>query len=86
MAIRGSATPIGRLDLPVAYLTALIEDRAVSVQSALAERRQPRASSIPDLLIASAAELAELTVLHLDKDFELIAALTGQPLERLVLR
>ena len=41
------------------------------------------ALSIPDLLIAATAELAELTVLHLDKDFELIAAFTGQPLARL---
>ena len=42
-----------------------------------------RAPSIPDLLIAATAELAELTVLHLDKDFELIALITGQPVERL---
>ena len=72
--------------MPVEYLTPLIEDRAVAVQSALAERGQHRTPSIPDLLIAATAELAELTVLHLDKDFELIAALTGQPLERLELR
>ncbi len=69
--------------MPVEYLTPLIEDRAVAVQSALAARGQHRAPSIPDLLIAATAELAELTVLHLDKDFELIASLTGQPLERL---
>ncbi len=72
--------------MPVEYLTPLIEDRVVAVQSALAERGQHRAPSIPDLLIAATAELAELTVLHLDKDFELIAALTGQPHERLALR
>lgn len=72
--------------MPVEYLTPLIEDRAVAVQSALADRGQHRAPSIPDLLVAATAELAELTVLHLDKDFELIAALTGQPLERLELR
>jgi predicted nucleic acid-binding protein len=72
--------------MPVEYLTPVIEDRAVAVQSALAERGQHRAPSIPDLLIAATAELAELTVLHLDKDFELIAALTGQPNERLELR
>ena len=72
--------------MPVEYLTPLIEDRAVAVQSALAARGQHRAPSIPDLLIAATAELAELTVLHLDKDFELIAALTGQPLERLELK
>jgi len=69
--------------LPVEYLTPKIEDRSVEVQSALAERGQHRAPSIPDLLIAATAELAELTVLHLDKDFELIAELTGQPVERL---
>jgi predicted nucleic acid-binding protein len=72
--------------MPVEYLTPVIEDRAVAVQSALAERGQHRAPSIPDLLVAATAELAELTVLHLDKDFELIAALTGQPQERLELR
>jgi hypothetical protein len=42
-----------------------------------------RAPSIPDLIIAAAAELAGLTVLHLGKDFELIAQITGQPMERL---
>ena len=51
----------------------------------LAERGQHRAPSIPDLLIAATGELAELTVLHLDKDFELIADLTGQPVERLAI-
>jgi len=49
----------------------------------LADRGQHRAPSIPDLIIAATAELAGLTVLHLDKDFELIAGITGQPLERL---
>lgn len=34
-------------------------------------------------LIAATAELAGLTVLHLDGDFDLIAELTGQPTERL---
>jgi hypothetical protein len=29
------------------------------------------------------SELAGLTILHLDKDFEIIANITGQPLERL---
>ena len=69
--------------MPVEYLTPRIEDRAVEIQSVLATRGQHRAPSIPDLLIAATAELAELTVLHLDKDFELIAEITGQPVERL---
>jgi hypothetical protein len=69
--------------MPVEYLTPAIEDRAVDVLAQLAGRGQHRAPSIPDLMIAAAAELAGLTVLHLDKDFELIADLTGQPVERL---
>ena len=33
----------------------------------------------PDLLIAAAAEAAEVTVLHYDEDYDRIAAITGQP-------
>jgi predicted nucleic acid-binding protein len=69
--------------MPVEYLTPAIEDRAVEVLALLADRGQHRAPSIPDLIIAATAELAGLTVLHLDKDFEVIAAVTGQPVERL---
>ena len=71
--------------MPVEYMTPAIEDRAVAVQLLLAGQGQHRAPSIPDLVIAAAAELAGLTVLHLDKDFDLIAAITGQPVERLTL-
>ena len=49
----------------------------------LADRGQHCAPSIPDLLIAATAELGELILLHVDKDFDLIAAVTGQPIERL---
>ena len=69
--------------MPVEYLTPRIEDHAIEIQSMLAERGRHRAPSIPDLLIAATADLAELTVLHLDKDLELIADVTGQPVERL---
>ena len=69
--------------MPVEYLTPRIEDRAIEIQAALAERGQHRAPSIPDLLIGATAELAQLTVLHLDKDFDLIAEVTGQRTERL---
>jgi predicted nucleic acid-binding protein len=54
-----------------------------AVLGLLADRGQHRAPSIPDVIIAATAELAGLTVLHLDKDFEIIARITGQPLERL---
>ena len=69
--------------MPVEYLTPTIEDRAVEVQTLLAQRDQHRAAAIPDLLIAASAELAQLTVLHVDKDYELIAAITNQAVERL---
>ena len=69
--------------MPVEYLTPAIEDRAVDVLTLLADRGQHRAPSIPDLIIAATGELAGLTVLHLDKDFEVIAQVTGQPVERL---
>jgi predicted nucleic acid-binding protein len=73
--------PVGYM--PVEHLTPLMEARAVEVQGVLAERGQHRAPSVPDLLIAAAAELAGLVVLHVDKDFDLIAAITGQRVERL---
>lgn len=69
--------------MPVEYLTPAIENRAVEVLTLLADRGQHRAPSIPDLIVAATAELAGLTLLHLDKDFELIAEITGQPIERL---
>lgn len=69
--------------MPVEHLTPRIEDRAVEVQLELADRGHHRAPSIPDLIVAATAEVAGLTLLHVDKDFELIAYITGQPLERL---
>ncbi len=69
--------------MPVENLTPAIEARAVEIQRLLADRGQHRAPSIPDLLIAATAEFSRLTVLHVDKDFDLIAAITGQPIERL---
>ena len=69
--------------MPVEYLTPAIEDRAVEILTLLADRGQHRAPSVPDLIIAATAELAGLTVLHVDKDFEVIAEISGQPIERL---
>lgn len=71
--------------MPVEYLTPAIEERAVAIQGLLADRGQHRAPSVPDLLLAATGELADLTVLHVDKDFDLIAEVTGQPVERLTL-
>ena len=69
--------------MPVEYLTPKIEDRALEVQMLLADRGQQRGPSIPDLITAASAELSGLHVLHVDKDFDTIAALTGQPTTRL---
>jgi predicted nucleic acid-binding protein len=69
--------------LPVDHLTPTIEERAVEVQTLLGDRGTHRAPSVADLLIAATAERTGRTVLHVDKDFELIADVTGQPVERL---
>ena|SRR5664279_5977340 len=69
--------------MPLDYSAPAIEDRAIEVLQRLAERGQHRAPSIPDLLIAATAEINNHAVLHVDKDFELIADLTGQSVERL---
>jgi predicted nucleic acid-binding protein len=69
--------------MPVEHLTPAAEDRTVGVQRLLAARGQHRAPFIPDLLIAAIAERARCVVLHMDKDFELISQITGQPAERL---
>lgn len=64
-------------------MTPAIENRACEVQRELLARGSHRAASIPDLLVAATAELLGRVVLHVDKDFELIAGVTGQPVERL---
>jgi len=57
--------------------------RALEVQSLLAHKAglHHRSVKIPDLLVAAAAELAGLTVLHYDEDYERVGALTGQSTE-----
>jgi predicted nucleic acid-binding protein len=71
------------VSLPLEYLTPAIEERAVEVQTLLADQGKHRGPSIPDLLIAATAERSGLTVLHVDRDFDVIAEVTGQPVESL---
>ena len=66
-------------------LTQDVFDRAIEVQSKLAQLGQHRLP-IPDLIIAAAAETGDLIVLHYDADFDRIAAVTGQPVEWVVER
>ncbi len=81
--LRNAARRPPLASMPIEYQTPASEDRAVEVQMLLSDRGRHRAPSVPDLLVAAIAELAGLNVLHLDKDFDLIAEVTGQPTERL---
>ena len=69
--------------MPIQYATPIAEDRAVQVLGLLADRGHHRAPSVADLIIAATAESAGLVVLHQDKDFDLIAQITGQLIQRL---
>jgi predicted nucleic acid-binding protein len=79
-----------RVDIALRYARVAVDqpifDRAIEVQGLLAEKAQHRAASIPDLVVAAAAEHAGLTVLHYDADFDLIATVTAQPTEWVVPR
>jgi len=73
-----------RRALPTVDIEQLDFDRAIEVMERLARQGKHRGASIPDLLIAAVAERAELSVLHYDRDFDLIASITGQDVEWVV--
>jgi predicted nucleic acid-binding protein len=56
----------------------------LEVQASLAARGEHRALSLVDALVAAVAEVRDLTVLHYDRDFELVAQITGQPQQWIV--
>ena len=60
--------------------------RALDVQGSLWRSGQIRAVSFPDLLVAAVAERERVTVLHYDADYDLIAHVTGQPMQWVVPR
>jgi predicted nucleic acid-binding protein len=72
--------------MPRVPVTDTVVDRALEVQSLLADQSQHRSVPLPDLLIAACAEAAGLTVLHYDADYERIASVTGQPVQWVVPR
>ena len=49
-------------------------------------RGQHRGMRVPDLVLAAIADIEGLTILHDDADFDLVAAVTGQPTEWVVPR
>ncbi|MFU8804048.1 MAG: PIN domain nuclease [Bradymonadaceae bacterium] len=59
--------------------------RALEIQRLLAKTGHHRVP-IPDLILAATAEEHDLVVLHYDKDFDTIAAVTGQETEWIVPR
>jgi predicted nucleic acid-binding protein len=59
-------------------------DRASAVQGILAQRGFHRSVPLADLLVAAAAELSGLIVLHYGQPFDVIAEVTGQPTEWVV--
>jgi len=59
-------------------------ERAIEVLETLARSGRHRAVGIPDLLIAAVAERAGVAVLHYDRDFDTIAAVTKQRVEWIV--
>ncbi len=63
----------------------IVLDRAIAVQSELAKSGRHRIP-LPDLIIAATAEIAGITVLHYDGDYDLIAEVTQQPCEWVVPR
>lgn len=69
-----AAWPEARIDQSVLH-------RALQVQGELAERGLHRTVKLGDLMIAAAAEAADLVVLHYDRDFERIADVTDQAVE-----
>jgi predicted nucleic acid-binding protein len=60
--------------------------RALAVQRALWHSGHVRAVGFPDLLVAAVAERERVTVLHYDADYDLIARITGQPVQWVVPR
>jgi predicted nucleic acid-binding protein len=79
VAVRAERAALPQLDLTQADF-----DRAIDVLEALARTGHHRAAGIPDLLIAAVAERTNLTVLHYDKDYDVIAKATKQKAEWIV--
>lgn len=62
------------------------EQLARGTQRRLVESGRHRGAGVADILVASIAAAAGLTVLHYDGDFDVIASVTGQPTEWVVER
>jgi len=70
-----------RAALPVAPIDPGVMDRAVQVAGLMAKSGRHRGAKPVDLVIAAAAESADLAILHYDSDYDRIEAVTRQPTE-----
>jgi predicted nucleic acid-binding protein len=66
---------------PWVDITTEAMDRSLDVHRELAKKKQHRSTKLRALIMAATAELAGLTVLHYDEDYDRIAKITGQPVE-----
>ncbi|MDW3845212.1 PIN domain nuclease [Micromonospora sp. BRA006-A] len=57
-----------------------IYERAAEIQGELTARGTHRSAGAVDLLIAATAEYHGLSLLHYDRDFDQVGAVTGQPM------
>lgn len=77
-----------RADRGLGYESLPIEDvdwrRAIDVMAELWSSGRPRSVPLPDLLIAATAERHQVSVLHYDADFDVIASITAQPVDWVV--
>jgi predicted nucleic acid-binding protein len=71
---------------PSVPVTDADQRRSLEVQAMLSAGGQHRGLSLVDALVAAVAEVRELTILHYDADFELVAGMTGQRHEWIVER
>jgi len=72
---------VERRALPEAPITGDVMNRALQVAAAMAASGLHRGAKPIDLVIAAAAEAADLAVLHYDDDYDRIAEITRQPTE-----
>ncbi len=77
-------TRLARSPWPEAEIDQPVLHRALEVQAELANLGLHRTVKIGDLVIAAAAEHADLVVLHYDRDFDHIGSVTDQPVEWVV--
>jgi predicted nucleic acid-binding protein len=74
----------GIADLRAVFGWVPVHDRAYTraweIQGELTGKGQHRSAGPVDLVVAATAEMSGLALLHHDRDFDVIARITGQPM------